>query len=76
MHHLSYHSFCLSLPALSLYPSDSTKTFFQQTSPAAGTRGHKPKQVISLCLVFSNTYTHPKYVTQMYGLHVYFFKKS
>ena len=36
MHHLSYHSFCLSLPALSLYPSDSTKTFFSRRAQQLG----------------------------------------
>ena len=36
MHHLSYHSLCLSLPALSLYPSDSTKTFFSRRAQQLG----------------------------------------
>ena len=36
MHHLSYHSLCLCLPALSLYPSDSTKTLFSRRAQQLG----------------------------------------
>ena len=36
MHHLSYHSLCLSLPALTLYQSDSTKTFFSRPAQQLG----------------------------------------